>query len=407
MKRRTFAILFFIKRTRLLKTGESTIIVRITVNGIRDEFLLKRAVKPENWDSKKERILGNDDLSIELNRYLDSVRVSIYSIHRELEQNNKEITARIIKQRFLGQNQSSKTILELFADHNKKMNALVGKEFSQKTADRYNVTIKHLKEFIQRQYRCSDLCISEITYQFISDFDIFLKTDKKCIHNSAVKHLKALKKIIRIALINEWIKRNPFENYKLKEYPVEKDFLTQEELNRIITKEIHIERLKLVRDIFVFCCYTGLSYIDVKCLTPEHLATDNQNNVWIYKTRQKTKNMCRIPLLEPARRIIEKYKEHPVCISENVLLPVSSNQKLNSYLLEIADICDIHKTITMNIARHTFATTVTLSNGVSLESVSRMLGHDNIRSTQIYAKITDTKIGREMQTLANKLREPL
>lgn len=130
-------------------------------------------------------------------------------------------------------------------------------------------------------------------------------------------------------------------------------------------------------------------------------------NVWIYKTRQKTKNMCRIPLLEPARRIIEKYKEHPVCISENVLLPVSSNQKLNSYLLEIADICDIHKTITMHIARHTFATTVTLSNGVSLESVSRMLGHDNIRSTQIYAKITDTKIGREMQTLANKLREPL
>lgn len=396
MKRQTFAVLFYIKKARIGKLGETPILARITLNGVRAEFQLKRKVKPEQWDSAKERVNGKGSIVEEINNYLTGVRATIFNIHQEIEMSGREITADLLKRRFLGMGTSQKTLLELFDEHNKKMNALVGKEFSQKTADRYETTYKHLSEFMQRQLHRKDVAISEVNYQFITDFDVFLQTTKGCIHNSAIKHLKALKKVVRIALVNEWIKRNPFENYKLREDPVEKDFLTKEELERIIKKKMTIQRLDVVRDIFVFCCYTSLSYIDVKLLTPEHLSKDNRGQLWIRKSRQKTRNMCLIPLLPPALEIIEKYKEHPVCQTENVVLPVPSNQRLNSYLQEIADICRIRKKITMHVARHTFATTVALANGVSLETLSKVMGHNNIRSTQIYARITDTKISNEM-----------
>lgn len=403
MKRQTFAILFFIKRTKLLKNGQTPVLARITVNGIRAEFQLKRTVNPTAWNADKERATGKDELTAELNRYLDEVRSALLTVQRELEQDGNEVTAEAVKRHYLGTGDAQRTILGMFDEHNAKMTALVGREFSQKTADRYDTTRRHLAEFIQSRYRRSDMEIGEIGHQFVADFDFFLQTTKGCIHNSSVKHLKALKKVVRIALVNRWIRRNPFEHYKLHEEPVEKDFLTQDELQRIMDKDLRIGRLETVRDVFVFCCYTGLSYIDVRNLKPEHLSTDNRGRTWIYKTRQKTRHMCRIPLLAPARAVLDKYRDHPDCQREGTLLPVASNQRLNSYLLEIADLCEVNKKVTMHVARHTFATTVTLSNGVSLESVSKMLGHDNLKSTQIYARITETKIGSEMDRLAEKL----
>lgn len=255
------------------------------------------------------------------------------------------------------------------------------------------------------KFQKGDIDIVDIDHAFITDYEFWLRSVRKCANNAAVKYIKNFKKIVRICMANGWLDKDPFINYKSKVKVVERVFLTHTEIQTLLNKSFVSERLELVRDIFIFSCFTGLAYVDVKKLTKENLNIGIDGHKWIFTHRQKTDTPSRIPILPTAEGILEKYKDHPQCINSNILLPILSNQKMNAYLKEIADVCEINKELTFHIARHTFATTVTLSNGVPIESVSKMLGHTNIKTTQHYAKILDQKISTDMQVLKDRLKD--
>lgn len=402
-QRNSFSVLFFLVKTRLKKNGEAPIRMRITVKGQPADFVIKRSVPVQYWNQAKEKCTMNSKLGIEINHYLESVRARVMQIHRELEMDGKDITIDLVRDKYYGRDNESKTLVQIYEEHNRKCEALIGKDFAKSTVEKFNTSLLCLKEYIKYQYRKDDITLSELNNMFISDFEFYLKTQRNLQHNSSIKHLKNLKKILRIALSNDWIKKDPFVGIQFKHEQTSPEFLTMEELQSMIDKEISIPRLEIVRDVFVFCCFTGLAFIDVKLLTPEHLVKDNNGNVWIRKNREKTKNMCNIPVLSSAKQIIEKYSNNPQCMKNNVLLPVLSNQMMNSYLKELADICGIQKKLTTHVARHTCATVVLLANGVSLENVAKILGHANTKMTQHYAKVLDSSILRDIENVERKI----
>lgn len=399
VKRNTLSILFIIKKSKLLKNGEAPICMRITVNKRVAEVMIKRSIPVDLWNQKKECSKGKDRVATELNHYINTVRAKILHIHRELEIDNKTITADIIKDCFYGRDKVQRSLLEVYAEHNEKCRALIGKEYTESTVTKFDTSINRLKEYIRSRYHRDDMMLAELDGQFIRDFDFWLKTDKHCQNNSALKHLKNLKKVVRIALANGWIKKDPFYGIRFKQEEVNVEFLSREELDILMNKEFAIKRLEQVRDIFVFCCFTALAFVDVQQLSREHLIKDNNGALWIRKARQKTNQMCNIPVLSIPQRILGKYEDNAECIKKGVLLPVISNQRMNAYLKEIADLCGIAKRLTTHVARHTAATVVFLANDVSMENVSKILGHSNIRMTQHYAKVLDSSIMREMRNV--------
>lgn len=396
VKRNTLSVLFIIKKAKLLKNGEAPICMRITVNKRVAEVMIKRSIPVDLWNQKKECSKGKDRVATELNHYINTVRAKVLQIHRELEIDNKPITADIIKDCFYGRDKVQRTLLEVYAEHNEKCRALIGKEYTESTVTKFDTSINRLKEYIRSCYHRDDIMLAELDGQFIRDFDFWLKTEKHCQNNSALKHLKNLKKVVRIALANDWIKKDPFYGIHFKQEEVNVEFLSREELDVLMNKEFTIKRLEQVRDIFVFCCFTALAFVDVQQLSREHLIKDNNGALWIRKARQKTNQMCNIPVLSIPQRILRKYEDNAECIKKGVLLPVISNQRMNAYLKEIADLCGITKRLTTHLARHTAATVVFLANDVSMENVSKILGHSNIRMTQHYAKVLDSSIMREM-----------
>ena len=396
VKRNTLSVLFIIKKAKLLKNGEAPICMRITVNKRVAEVMIKRSIPVDLWNQKKECSKGKDRVATELNHYINTVRAKILQIHRELEIDNKTITADIIKDCFYGRDKVQRTLLEVYAEHNEKCRALIGKEYTESTVTKFDTSINRLKEYIRSCYHRDDIMLAELDGQFIRDFDFWLKTEKHCQNNSALKHLKNLKKVVRIALANDWIKKDPFYGIHFKQDEVNVEFLSREELNILMNKEFTIKRLEQVRDVFVFCCFTALAFVDVQQLSREHLIKDNNGALWIRKARQKTNQMCNVPVLSIPQRILRKYEDNAECIKKGVLLPVISNQRMNAYLKEIADVCGIAKRLTTHVARHTAATVVFLANDVSMENVSKILGHSNIRMTQHYAKVLDSSIMRDM-----------
>ena len=372
-KRSTLSVLFYIKRQKLLKNGEAPVCMRITVDKRKAEIMIKRSVPVELWNQSKECSKGKDRSSQELNHYISSVRAKVLQIHRELEVDAKMITADAIRDRYYGRDKVQHTLLEIYTDHNEKCRALIGKEYTESTVIKFETSINRLREFIRFGYHKDDLFLNELDGQFVRDFEYWLKTSIGCQNNSALKHLKNLKKVIRIAFANGWIEKDPFYGIHFKMDEVNVEFLSQEELDRLMKKDFEIKRLEQVRDVFAFCCYTGLAFADVHQLSKEHLVKDNDGNLWIRKARQKTKQMCNIPVISPARKLIDKHSHQPDCIAKNVLLPVLSNQKMNAYLKEIADICGIQKRLTTHVARHTAATVVFLANEVSMENVAKIL----------------------------------
>lgn len=396
VKRNTLSVLFIIKKAKLLKNGEAPICMRITVNKRVAEVMIKRSIPIDLWNQKKECSKGKDRVATELNYYINTVRAKVLQIHRELEIDNKPITADIIKDCFYGRDKVQRSLLEVYAEHNEKCRALIGKEYTESTVTKFDTSINRLKEYIRSCYHRDDIMLAELDGQFIRDFDFWLKTKKHCQNNSALKHLKNLKKIVRIALANDWIKKDPFYGIHFKQEEVNVEFLSREELDILMNKKFTIKRLEQVRDIFVFCCFTALAFVDVQQLSREHLIKDNNGALWIRKARQKTNQMCNIPVLSIPQRILRKYEDNAECIKKGVLLPVISNQRMNAYLKEIADLCGITKRLTTHVARHTAATVVFLANDVSMENVSKILGHSNIRMTQHYAKVLDSSIMREM-----------
>ncbi|WP_278625705.1 site-specific integrase [Parabacteroides gordonii] len=401
MDRNYFSILFFIKKSKLLKNGEAPICLRITINGQRAEVQIKRSVEVSLWNSNKECAIGKERKHQELNHYLETVRTKVLRIHRELEQDGKPITAEILKRHFYGEGESPKMLLEVFREHNKKYRELLDKDVVLGTVLRYERTVRYLEEFMKEKYRFSDIPLKNINQEFVKEFEHFIKTEKDCAQNATVKYLKNLKKIIRNALVNKWMDDDPFVEIRFHQTASNREFLTEEELNKLIEKDLTIPRMEVVRDIFVFCSLTGLAFTDVQHLKPEHIFRDMDGSYWIRKTREKTDNMCNIPLLDLPMKLIQKYQNHPECARKGVVMPVPCNQRMNSYLKEIADICGIQKTLSTHIARHTFAC-LAIANKVSTESIAKMLGHTDIRTTKIYARVLDRTVSDEMQILRGK-----
>jgi site-specific recombinase XerD len=401
------SILFYAKSAKVAKNGLLPIYLRITINGARIELSTSRFVEKTKWNAEAGKMKGNSEEARLINTHLDTLRTKVYETENWMINNNQEINAQSFKNRLLGIEEKQRKLILIFEDHNKRMKELVGREFSVNTLKKYETALSHTKEFLLYQYKLKDISIKQVDIAFINDFDFFLRNTKKCNNNSTIKYIRNFGKIIKQAYVNGWIEKDPFLNYKGKVKQIDRNYLTQSELQDIINKEIRIPRLDLVRDMFIFSCFTGLAYIDVFNLTKENLIKGIDGEMWISTHRQKTDSLSKIPILPVSERILEKYKDHPECLNKNKLLPILSNQKINAYLKEIADVCGINKELTFHIARHTFATTVTLSNGVPIETVSKMLGHSNLKTTQHYAKILDKKISEDMQALKAKFNTNL
>jgi site-specific recombinase XerD len=395
-------ISFQVKKARLDAKGQVPIFARLTINHQRCEFSIKRSVEPAKWIAQAGMAKGTTEEVKNLNAYLTTVRLSILEHHRKLIEAGKIPSVEDVRNAYFGITERGKTILQVFEYHNKQIKALEGKDFAAGTIERYNTAYTHVKNFIEWKYRVSDLELKAIDYAFITEFEFYLKTVRNCNHNSAIKYITNFKKIIRICLGNGWIEKDPFINYRITLREVEREFLSEDEIQTILNKEFPTVRLDQVRDVFLFCCFTGLAYADAKKLTREHLMVGIDGERWIKINRTKTDTRSSIPVLPIAAGIIEKYSSHPECQTKGKLLPVLSNQKMNVYLKEIADVCGIRKNITFHLARHSFATTVTLTNGVPIESVSKMLGHKSLRTTQHYAKIIDRKVSDDMAILRQK-----
>ncbi|OUP22642.1 recombinase [Parabacteroides distasonis] len=400
MARKSFSVLFFIKKGKLLKNGEAPVCMRITVNGCMVDISIKRSCPVNLWNQAKENSKGKDRMSVELNHYLEITRSHVHQIYRELETSGKVITVDLVRKLYYGVDEDNKTLLQVFREHNEQSRKLIGKDFVSKTVQRYETTTRYLEEFIKKEYQLPDIALNNLEANFISKFDAFLKIEKGCAQNSAITRLKNLKKIIRIALENDWIKKDPFAYYRFKLEETDPEFLTMDEIKIILAKEFTIKRVEQVRDVFVFCIFTALSYIDVCELTKENIRTSFDGNLWIMTKRHKTNVASNIRLLEIPKAILEKYKDN---LPNGMILPIISNQKVNDYLKEIATICNINKNLTFHVARHSCATSVLIANGVPIETVSKILGHTNIRTTQIYARITDLKVSNDMEILAQKL----
>jgi len=398
MKRTTFTVLFFIKRTKLLRNGESPIYCRVTVNGLRTEFSTKRSVLAENWSKEKGYAKGGSRYK-EINRFLDHIKFRLHDSQTFLEETGRNVTAQNLVKAYLGQLDDEKFIIDIYNSHNENLKKMIGNGVAELTFIRHETSKNHLKRFIELKYKETDIPIADINQAFVKDYEVYLRSERKCNNNTTVKYLKNFKKIINIGIANGWVKRDPFLGVKYRIEDTEKVFLTPDELSRIESKEIEIERVQQVKDIFLFCCYTGLAFVDIKNLQPEDISVGVDGKKWIVKKRQKSQQKFSIPLIEKAAKIITRYKENPYCSKNGVLLPVFSNQKMNAYLKEVADLCGVKKNLTTHSARHTFATTVTLANGVSMEVVSKMLGHSNLNMTKHYARVTEELISKEMNKL--------
>lgn len=397
--------MFFLKQPKNQNETLRSIYVKITVDGKATELSTKRKCEIARWNIAAGRESGNKESTKELNYYLDTLEQMIYQAKRSLNDSDKLVTAQAIKDVLNGVTEKPKMILIVFKHHNDQMKALEGIDFAKGTIGRYEISMQHTRDFIKWMYKVDDKPIKELDHEFISQYAFWLKTIRKCNHNSTMKYLANFKKVVLICVKNRWLPGDPFANFKLTKKAVEKVALTEAELKRVIEKKFDAERLSLVRDIFVFSCYTGLAYADVKNLKRSDIKTGIDEKEWIFINRQKTNSASHLPLLAQARKILARYKEHIKCLNTDVALPVLTNQKMNAYLKEIADNCGIKEELTFHIARHTFATTVTLNNGVPMESVSKMLGHSSIRQTQHYAKMQNYKVSKDMLLLEDNLIE--
>jgi site-specific recombinase XerD len=377
--------------------------MRVTINGERFETSSHRYLESNKWSAAAGKAKGNTDEVRSINNYLDMLKQKAYNFQKELIQEGRPVNIENFKDKWLGKSNKPVMLIEIFQQHNDQVVELIGKDFAPGTVERYKTTLSHTRSFMQWKYKISDIDIRKLNYEFISGYEFWLKSVRRCNHNSTMKYLANFKKIVILCLKNGWLSKDPFVGFKLSKKEVVREFLTKEEMQLILSKQFVSERIGQVRDIFLFSCYTGLAYADVKKLKRSEIITGVDGEKWVFTSRQKTNTASRIPLLSQALQIIEKYTDHPQCDAADRLLPVLSNQKMNAYLKEIADVCGITKQLTYHIARHTFATTVTLSNGVPIESVSKMLGHKNIRTTQHYAKILDKKLSEDMGLLRSKL----
>jgi site-specific recombinase XerD len=398
---------FYAKKTKANVAGLLPIYIRLTVDGERLEFSSKKFIEKTKWSDELSKMKGTSEEARSINNYLDSVKSQIIDIQITLTHKREALNIENFRKRLFDETDSQRMLLPIYRDHNNRIEGLLGNGYAPGTLERFKISLKHLEEFLLWKLNAKDIAIDKIDFALITDFEFYLRSEKNCSNNTAVKYVRNFRKIIKICLSNDWLEKDPFVKYDGKMKEVETEFLTEEEIQTIYSKKFRTPRLELVRDIFIFCCFTGLAYVDVKGLRNDHIGIGIDGQKWIFKNRQKTDTKSKIPLLPIPEELIKKYAAHPKCLNEDRVLPVLSNQKMNGYLKEIGDLCEITKEITFHMARHTFATSVTLTNGVPIESVSKMLGHKNIQTTQHYARVLDKKVSEDMQNLRSKFADGL
>lgn len=390
-------VYFSLRASKKNKKGLSPIEASISYNGERIYFSTGKFIKESEWNKQKQMVKGNTQEATIINNYLIELRNKIYEKEVELMKKGYMVTVHLLKDAIYDKVESlkDKTLMQVVSEHNNDKGKLLGKGISKATLYCFEHSKRLIQEFMQKEYKRSDIFLNEINLGFIQSFHTFLMSDKGMAQNTCTKHLKYLKSIIGMAVANNYIPYNMLSSYKIERKPVDIDFLTEEELRRIINFDTPIPRLEKARDFFLFGCFTGLAYIDIKTLKPEHFEKDGEGRIWIKKKRVKTGVLSRIPLLPMARMILEKYK------GGDKLIPIQDASDINKYLKDIAIYCHINKHITFHTSRHTFASTVTLANNISLEVVSKMLGHTNTRMTAHYAKLIDKYIGEQMDSITD------
>jgi len=399
--RSTFKVLFYLKRDKQKANGMIPLYCRITVDGKEARFGMKCDVNPKYWDVEAGKATGRTADALKTNTHVENTIASIYKVYNELLHRDNYVTAEKIKNVILGLEAKKQTVLELFDSHNKERNELIGIKVSKSTCQKYNITRKLVAEFILHRYNLQDIPIKEVNLQFITDFESYLFSQYNYSNNNVVTLLKKFRHIIEVALNKGFITRNPFMEHKFHWEKVDRGYLTQAELETLIDFKFEETRFEKVRDIFIFCAFTGLAYTDVRHLTYSQIQSSIEGNMWIRGKRKKTGTEYNIPILNIPKMIIEKYKGKA---GNDLVLPISPCSYYNYLLKKTAQLCGINKNLSSHVARHTFAT-LTLTKGVSIESVSEMLGHTNINTTQIYAKVTNAKISNEMHAFAGQIKK--
>lgn len=387
------SILFFIKRKKLLKDGTASIFVRVTFGKLSAEVATGKSVLPSQWVATKGRAKGNTLKTKQVNAFLDQMEYTLHDLTLQIQREGKQVSAKEILNRYKNLNVPKIGVLALYAEHNQEQKELGGISVALGTYKRHETSMKLFQEFLMFKYKVKDIPVNEVDVDMLKKYQHYLMTVRHNNNNTTVKYLRNLGKVLNMAVTKKLIQTSPLEELKLRIEPVDRGFLNKTELTKLTEKEFGTFRLEQVRDVFLFCCYTGLAYVDVHSLTSDDIIEED-GQMWIRKARHKTNVMCHIPLIKPARDILAKYDGALAGLDK--VLPVLSNQKMNAYLKEIAAIVGIEKDLTTHLARHTFATTVTLANHVSIENVSKMLGHSSIRMTQHYARILDASIANEM-----------
>jgi len=403
MLEKSFGLLFYLKKPKNYVAGEVPVYLRITVDGIEKELSTKRSWEPERWNGKANKASGTKEDSRRLNAYLDVLRDKTHEARKVLVEKGKGVTAIAIRDMVAGNVQRQWMLMALFEKHNKELEEMIGKGVARGTWSNFNTSYKHTLKFLTSHYGVADINILALDLEFIKRLYHWYKTVKKMNHNSSLKNIANMKKIVLDCLDNGWLLVDPFAKFEMTRDEVDTIYLEQHELQAIVSKKLSNLRLQRVRDVFVFCCFTGLSFIDVKQLKRSEISFGATGELRIYKNRQKTGTPSVIPLLPMAKQVLSKYTYYEACIVQDMLLPVLSNQKYNSYLKELADHCDIEKELSSKMARNTFATTVTLANNVPMETISKMMGHKSLRQTQHYAKVLAIKVAEDMEVLNERL----
>lgn len=402
MLENSFGLLFILKTPRH-ESNIRTIYFRVTVNGIPKEASTRRQWDVERWSRQTQRAVGTKEDAKSLNFFLDSLTKKIHDIKTEMLLTGKPITSKKIMDEILGKNAPKVTVLQEFKKHNDELKALIGNGYTAATLERFSITKNHLSSFIKFKHGADDFDFADLNLEFVKDFEFYLRSVRNCANNTTLKYIANFKKIVIRAIDKEIIDKDPFKHFKGKKTKIVKKPISAIELAKLQTHQFSIERLNIVRDIFVFQCYTGLAYIDAYQLTSADIKDGVDGKPWIISERQKTNSTAKIPLLPNAVKILEKYKNHPVCIQRGTLLPVYSNQKMNGYLKEIAVLCGFPFSLNTHMARRTFGSTVTLNNNVPINVVKELLGHSSVKQTEAYAITEQATIGREMSLLNQKL----
>ncbi|MBV4357713.1 site-specific integrase [Pinibacter aurantiacus] len=394
-------ILFWIHKSKQNRKGEAPIYLRITYNSERKNISTGFNVAPSRWDGTKGVVKGLKEDAVQINGYISQTKARLMELFNEMLK-EQDINLDKLIERFFGKDVSDISLLELVELHNKDFESRIDIDYARSTFEKYDILQKKLKAFIPYKYQKKDIRLRDLTHQFIMDFDFYLKSHDKNEHNTATKYLKNLKKIVNTAVIKGWLDDNPFEAFKSPYKDVDRIYLTQVELEIIRQKTFKQERLSLIRDIFLFQCYTGLSYVDMSKLVHNNITDGIDGRKWIITRRRKTNVRAAIPLLNQAQELLARYNTS--CADSNTpIFPFYSIQKFNSYLHEIAELCSINKNLTSHVGRRTFATTIALANGVGLETISKILGHSNTRITSQYAVVNDIKLSLDMEELRRKL----